>query len=124
MSVFRDPQATNARATLVAMSTILGTMFLGISALAALTHSVPFTSGTPTVISEIGKLVYGSGVGGSVLFFILQAATAIILILAANTSYTGFPFLVSFVAEDSFLPRQLTGYHAVARVTRTPISRT
>src|SRR5437763_3923423 len=108
VSVFRAPQATNARATLVAMSTILGTMFLGISALAALTHSVPFTSGTPTVISEIGKLVYGSGVGGSVLFFILQAATAIILILAANTSYTGFPFLVSFVAEDSFLPRQLT----------------
>src|SRR2546421_879956 len=108
VSIFRDPQATNARTTLVAMSTILGSMFLGISALAALTHAVPFANGTPTVISEIGKLVYGSGVGGSVLFFILQAATAIILILAANTSYTGFPFLVSFVAEDSFLPRQLT----------------
>ncbi|HWC38004.1 MAG TPA: amino acid permease, partial [Acidimicrobiales bacterium] len=108
VSVFRDPQATNARTTLVAMSSILGAMFLGVSALAALTHAVPFASGTPTVISEIGKLVYGTGVGGSVLFFFLQAATAIILILAANTSYTGFPFLVSFVAEDSFLPRQLT----------------
>src|SRR2546421_1782248 len=108
VSIFRDPQATNARTTLVAMSTILGSMFLGISALAALTHAVPFANGTPTVISEIGKLVYGTGVGGSVMFFVLQAATAIILILAANTSYTGFPFLVSFVAEDSFLPRQLT----------------
>ena len=71
-------------------------------------HSVPFVSGTPTVVSEIGKLVYGSSPGGHVLFYSLQAATALILILAANTSFTGFPFLVSFVAEDSFLPRKLT----------------
>ena len=90
------------------MSTILGAMFLGVSVLAALTHSVPFTSGTPTVVSEIGKLVYGSSAGGRLLFYSLQAATALILILAANTSFTGFPFLVSFVAEDSFLPRKLT----------------
>jgi hypothetical protein len=90
------------------MSTILGAMFLGVSVLAALTHSVPFVSGTPTVVSEIGKLVYGSSTGGHVLFYALQAATALILILAANTSFTGFPFLVSFVAEDSFLPRKLT----------------
>ena len=107
VSVFRSPQSKNARTTLVLMSCILGTMFLGVSILAAATHAVPFTSGTPTVVSEIGKLVYGSGVG-QVLFISLQAATAIILVLAANTSYTGFPFLVSFVAEDSFLPRQLT----------------
>jgi amino acid transporter len=107
VSVFREPQANNAR-TLVLMSTILGTMFLGVSVLAALTHSVPFTTGTPTVVSEIGKLVYGSTPAGHVLFYALQAATALILILAANTSFTGFPFLVSFVAEDSFLPRKLT----------------
>src|SRR6202030_2136674 len=50
----------------------------------------------------------GSSPGGQVLFYTLQAATALILILAANTSFTGFPFLVSFVAEDSFLPRPLT----------------
>ena len=108
VSVFRDPQAKNARTTLVLMSTILGTMFLGVSSLAALTHSVPFLSGTPTVISEIGKLVYGQSPTGQVFFYLLQAATALILILAANTSFTGFPFLVSFVAEDSFLPRKLT----------------
>ena len=83
-------------------------MFLGVSVLAALTHAVPFVSGTPTVVSEIGKLVYGSSPLGQVLFYLLQAATALILILAANTSFTGFPFLVSFVAEDSFLPRMLT----------------
>jgi amino acid transporter len=108
VSIFREPQAKNARTTLVLMSTILGAMFLGVSVLAALTHSVPFVSGTPTVVSEIGKLVYGTSPGGRVLFYALQAATALILILAANTSFTGFPFLVSFVAEDSFLPRKLT----------------
>ncbi len=108
VSIFREPQARNARTTLVLMSSILGVMFLGVSVLAALTHSVPFVSGTPTVVSEIAKLVYGSSPGGHVLFYSLQAATALILILAANTSFTGFPFLVSFVAEDSFLPHKLT----------------
>jgi amino acid transporter len=108
VSVFRKPQAANARTTLVIMSTILGAMFLGVSILAALGHARPFSSGTPTVVSEIGKLVYGSSAFGSVLYGCLQAATALILILAANTSFTGFPFLVSFVAEDSFLPRPLT----------------
>ncbi|MFZ0665737.1 MAG: amino acid permease [Acidimicrobiales bacterium] len=108
VSVFRDPQARNARTTLVLMSTILGFMFLGVSLLAALTHSVPFTSGTPTIVATIGKVVYGSGPAGQAFFYSLQAATALILVLAANTSFTGFPFLVSFVAEDSFLPRMLT----------------
>src|SRR5580700_3515395 len=103
VSVFREPQARNARTTLVLMSTILGVMFLGVSVLAALTHSVPFVTGTPTVVSEIGHLIYGSSPAGHALFYALQAATALILILAANTSFTGFPFLVSFVAEDSFL---------------------
>ncbi len=108
VSIFRTPQARNARTTLVLMSSILGVMFLGVSVLAALTHSVPFVSGTPTVVSEIGHLVYGTSPAGHALFYSLQAATALILILAANTSFTGFPFLVSFVAEDSFLPRKLT----------------
>jgi amino acid transporter len=108
VSIFREPQANNARTTLVLMSTILGTMFLGVSALAAFTHSVPTLSQVPTVLSEIGSVVYGPSPAGRFLFYILQAATALILILAANTSFTGFPFLVSFVAEDSFLPRKLT----------------
>jgi amino acid transporter len=108
VSVFREPQARNARTTLVLMSTILGSMFLGVSILSALTHTVPVLSGTPTILSEIGKFVYGTSPLGRVLFYCLQATTALILILAANTSFTGFPFLVSFVAEDSFLPRKLT----------------
>jgi amino acid transporter len=108
VSIFRVPQAKNARTTLALMSTILGAMFLGVSVLAALSHPVPYTLEVPTVLSQIGQLVYGSSVGGKILFYALQAATALILILAANTSFTGFPFLVSFVAEDSFLPRKLT----------------
>jgi amino acid transporter len=108
VSIFREPQARNARTTLVLMSTILGTMFLGISVLAALTHTIPSFSGTPTILSEIGRFVYGSSPLGRTLFYCLQTTTALILILAANTSFTGFPFLVSFVAEDSFLPRKLT----------------
>ncbi|HVB04743.1 MAG TPA: amino acid permease, partial [Acidimicrobiales bacterium] len=108
VSIFRDPQPENARQTLLLMSMILGSMFLGVSVLSALTHTIPFSSGTPTVVSEIGKLVYGSSGAGDVAYAALQTSTALILILAANTSYTGFPFLVSFVAEDSFLPRQLT----------------
>jgi amino acid transporter len=108
VSVFREPQARNARTTLVVMSLILGSMFLGVSILAAVSQARPFSLGTPTVVSEIGHLVYGSSALGSAMYGSLQAATAFILILAANTSFTGFPFLVSFVAEDSFLPRPLT----------------
>ncbi|MGH9064760.1 MAG: amino acid permease [Acidimicrobiales bacterium] len=108
VTVFKEPQARNARTTLVLMSTILGSLFLGVSVLAAFTHAVPFTSGTPTVLSEIGGAVYGGGLAGAVPHYCLQASTALILILAANTSFNGFPFLVSFVAEDRYLPRQLT----------------
>ncbi len=67
VSVFREPQAKNARTTLVIMSSILGAMFLGVSVLSALAHARPFASGTPTVVSEIGRLVYGQGAGGSIL---------------------------------------------------------
>ena len=65
-------------------------------------------SGTPTVISQVAKFVYGSSGLGGVFYRMLQIGTTFILILAANTSFTGFPFLASFAAEDSYLPRQLT----------------
>jgi amino acid transporter len=108
VSVFREPQARNARQTLVAMSVILGSLFLGVSVLASLVHPVPYLDGTPTVLSQLAKAVYGRGPLGTALFLMLQAATMAILVLAANTSFTGFPFLASFAAEDRFLPRQLT----------------
>ncbi len=69
---------------------------------------MPYLSGTPTVISQIAKYVYGTSGLGNLFYGMLQVGTTLILILAANTSFTGFPFLASFAAEDSYLPRQLT----------------
>jgi len=108
VSVFRDPQSTNARKTLVMMATILGSMFLGLSVLSAIVHPVPFVHGTPTVISQVAKYVYGTSPLGRVAYYAMQVSTMAILALAANTSFTGFPFLASFAAQDGFLPRQLT----------------
>jgi amino acid transporter len=105
---FKRPEWKNARTTLVIMGSLLGVMFLGLSVLASRMHVAPFEEGTPTVISEIGRLVYGSGVTGTVLFLCLQAGTMLILVLAANTSFADFPRLASFHAGDNFMPKQLT----------------
>jgi amino acid transporter len=106
---FRKPEWRNARTTLVIMGSALGVMFLGISVLASDMKVAPFADGTPTVISEVGRLVFGQvGGGGDVLFYLLQAATMLILVLAANTSFADFPRLASFQATDSFMPKQLT----------------
>ena len=105
---FKPPEWKNARRTLVIMGSCLGVMFFGLSALAAKMHTAPFEEGTPTVISQIGKLVYGGGAFGHVLFYALQAGTMLILVLAANTSFADFPRLASFQAGDNFMPKQLT----------------
>ncbi len=105
---FREPAWRNARTTLVWMGSLLGAMFLGLSILAGATHAAPFEKGTPTVISQVGKLVYGTGFAGHILFYLLQAGTMLILVLAANTSFADFPRLASFAAADGFMPRQLT----------------
>ena len=105
---FKEPAAKNARSTLVVMGTALGFMFLGLSLLASKVHATPFEEGTPTVISQVGKLVYGSGPVGDVLFYALQFGTMLILVLAANTGFADFPRLASFAAGDRFMPRQLT----------------
>ncbi|MDA8115808.1 MAG: amino acid permease [Actinomycetota bacterium] len=107
VSVFRAPQWRNARVVLVAMAIVLGVLFFGLSFLSTYIHPIPRLTGTPTVISMIAQSVYGTGTFGRVLYYLLQIATYLILIFAANTSFNGFPFLVSYAAEDSFLPRQL-----------------
>jgi amino acid transporter len=104
---FKEPAWKNARSTLVIMGTLLGVMFLGLSMLASKMHVAPYEKGVPTVISEIGRLTYGSGTLGQILFYSLQAATLLILVLAANTSFADFPRLASFAAADHFMPRQL-----------------
>jgi len=85
---------------------ILGTLVAGISGLAYLTHAAPHSVGYPTVISQEADMVFGSA--GHFMFYVVQAATALILYTGGNTSFNGFPFLTSFVAEDSFLPRWMT----------------
>jgi hypothetical protein len=90
------------------MGSLLGAMFLGLSILGAHLKVAPFEEGTPTVISQIGDLVYGDSPGGRALFYALQAGTMLILVLAANTSFADFPRLASFHAGDNFMPRQLT----------------
>src|SRR5215472_3268014 len=69
---------------------------------------MPYTAGFPTILAQEAAVVFGPTPAGHAMFFALQAATAAILFTGGNTSFTGFPFLASFVAEDSFLPHWLT----------------
>jgi amino acid transporter len=108
VSAFQPPEGLNARRVLVIEGVILGTLVAGISWLAHVTHARPYNGGVPTVISQEARLVFGNSLLGSVLFVLVQAATALILYTGGNTSFNGFPFLASFVAEDAFLPRWLT----------------
>jgi amino acid transporter len=104
---FREPAWRNARQTLVIMGSLLGVMFLGLSIMAGHLHVMPFEEGTPTVVSQIGDLIYGESALGQALFYALQAATMLILVLAANTAFADFPRLASFLATDNLMPRQL-----------------
>ena len=103
---FKPPAWLNARTTLMWMGSLLGVMFLGLSYLAVQLQVVP--TETKTVISNVGRAVFGSGSLGTALFLMLQVATTLILILAANTSFADFPRLANFHAKDNFMPRPLT----------------
>jgi len=107
VNLFRKPEGPNARLVLTVMATILGLLLAGVAWLGYATRSVPFSAGYPSMLAEIGRAVFGHGIVGNVLFFLLQAASAAILYNGANTSFNGFPALTHFVAEDSFLPRPL-----------------
>jgi amino acid transporter len=103
---FKPPEWRNARSTLMVMGVLLGVMFLGLSWMASQLQVVP--NEESTVLSQITEAVYGSGALGHALFLFTQAATMLILVLAANTSFADFPRLASFHAEDAFMPKQLT----------------
>jgi len=106
VGAFRPPEGINARRVLVAEGLILGFLVAGISWLAHSTLATPRKSGYPTVLAQEAQKVFGSG-AGHIMFFVVQAATALILFTGANTSFNGFPFLASYVAGDAFLPRWL-----------------
>ncbi|MFY9234267.1 MAG: APC family permease [Fimbriimonadaceae bacterium] len=107
VQAFKPPEAKNAAQTLVIMAAILAVLFLGTSWLAQHYGIVPMPleSGQfKTVVAQISSQIFGEGV----FFYALQVATALILILAANTAFADFPRLSSFIARDGYLPRQLT----------------
>ena len=108
VALFKVPEDVNARRTLVIMSTILGSLVLGVSWFAQRIHALPYESGTPTVISQIAKVALGDGPAGRIFFIFVQAATMLILFAGANTTYSAFPLLCNFVAADGYLPHQLT----------------
>jgi amino acid transporter len=108
VSALRPPEGRNARQILVAQGSIVMFLIAGISWLAHVTHAVPYVSGVPTVVSQEADLVFGNSIAGRILFYLVQAGAITILFTGGNTSFSGFPFLTSFVAEDSFLPRWLS----------------
>jgi amino acid transporter len=108
VGAFRRPEARNGRITLVIMSSVLGFLVLGVTLLAHWSHASPYAAGSPTVVAQVAGWVCGSGGVGMTLRDLVVIATMLILFTGGNTSFNGFPYLASFVAADSFLPRQLT----------------
>ncbi len=108
VNVFRAPQGYNARRVLTIMALILGFLLAGVAWLAYVTHATPYLAEYPSMLSEIARAVFGQGLIGNILYFLVQASSAAILFTGANTGFNGFPALASFVAEDRFLPRPLT----------------
>ncbi len=104
---FKPPEAKNAGNTMLAMAVLLGVIFIGVTVIARAYDIVPSVplSGGPTVIALVAQTAFGSG---TALFYIFQVATALILFLAANTSFNAFPRLAAILAEDGYFPRQFS----------------
>ena len=98
---FKPPESRNAAQTIVIMAVILATMFLGLSFLIVAGPIIPF--GSETVISIVSHAVFGD----SIFYYVVQFATILILVLAANTAFADFPRLASLLARDEYAPKQL-----------------
>jgi hypothetical protein len=101
---FKPPEPRNAATTLMVMAGILAVLFIGITFLATNYAVYPIESPKQTVIAQVARIIYGD----SVAFFAFQAFTALLLFLAANTSFAAFPRLAAVLAEDGFFPRQFS----------------
>jgi amino acid transporter len=106
VNAFRKPHGRNAAATLAILGTIAITLFLGVSYLAVHLHARP--SSTNSVVSQIARAVFQPGSTGAFMYYAVQGLTLLVLILAANTSFQGFPRLSALLARDRFAPRQFT----------------
>jgi len=99
--VFKEPAARNAQRTMAAMAGLMAILFLGTI---GLTQYLAVVAGpAETILSALARRLFGSGA----VYLLVQGVTLLVLIVAANTSYTGFPRVVSLMARDGFLPRQL-----------------
>lgn len=103
ITAFKEPRSKNAGKVLIALSFILGSLLVGITFLAVHIQAVP--SETETVISQLARTIWGDR---GFFYLAMIAVTTVILILAGNTAFAGFPRLSALIASDGFLPRQLT----------------
>jgi amino acid transporter len=100
---FKPPESKNAANTMITMAILLGVLFIGITIVVDAFGIRPTVEGGPTVIAIVAASVFGDG---TPLFLAFQAATALILFLAVNTSFNAFPRLAAILAQDGFMPRQ------------------
>src|SRR6266571_3624800 len=99
---FKQPEARNAATTLTWMAVLLATMFIGTSVMAYFYHVHPLEN--ETVVSQFARIIFRGPMGW--FYYVIQGTTALILVLAANTSFADFPRLSSLLARDRFMPRQ------------------
>lgn len=99
---FREPAQRNAKTVLYAMAGFVCIVFFGVSLLINMYHIVP--NEQATAVSQLAEAVFGSG---SVLYYLVQVMTVVILTLAANTAFAGLPLLMALMAQDGYLPRRL-----------------
>lgn len=101
---FRRPEAENASTTMIYMSLILAALFMGISFLAS--HYAILPKADETIVSQLARLTFGAGA----LYYALQIGTMLLLVLAANSAFAGFPHLASILARDGYMPRQMATF--------------
>lgn len=104
VKAFRKPEPHNASVTMLVMALVLAALFMGISALVYYYGIIP--KADETVISQLARTIFGGGP----LYYVAQVSTMILLILAANSAFTGFPHLASILAKDSYMPHQMASF--------------
>jgi amino acid transporter len=104
VKAFRQPESKNASTTMIFMSLILAALFMGITFLADHTGVLPKTD--ETIVSQLARLTFGTGI----LYYAIQLGTMLLLVLAANSAFAGFPHLASILARDGFMPRQMATF--------------
>jgi amino acid transporter len=101
---FRRPEPKNAATTMIGMSLILASLFIGISALAYHYGIIP--KADETVVSQLTRIIFGTGP----IYYSVQAGTMVLLVLAANSAFNGFPLLASILARDGYMPHQMASF--------------